>query len=268
MNNNLKVHILECGAMGSDMEQMVGSPKYRATRQDHSRPSTWVSVASHAVLIEHPGGTILWDSSVNRNWETEWAGTGLTDIIPYDQVTEEQYLDSRLRQLGYETGDIDQVILSHLHMDHAGDAKLFDNGHTQLIVNETEWREARAFDGFFSGGHIKADYENLDFQTVSGDIEIVPGVSLIETPGHTWGMMSLMVDLPNDGPIIFTSDAVYLEESLEQRHWGAVVWDNRAWLSSVDKLLALQEKTGAMMVFGHDSQQIATLRTSPGSFYS
>src|ERR1700709_529719 len=102
MANDLKVHILECGAMGTDMEQLLGSPRYRASRHDHSKPATWVSAASHAVLIEHPGGTILWDSTVNRNWETEWAGTGLADVIPYDQVTEEQYLDYRLRQLGYE----------------------------------------------------------------------------------------------------------------------------------------------------------------------
>jgi glyoxylase-like metal-dependent hydrolase (beta-lactamase superfamily II) len=268
MTNDLKVYILECGAMGTDMEQLLGSPKYRASSTDHHKPATWVSAASHAVLIEHPGGTILWDATPSRDWQTDWAGTGLDDVIPYDQVAEHQYLDSRLRQHGYETGDIDQVILSHLHMDHAGGAKMFDNGHTQLLVNEIELTEAMAFDGFFSGGHIKSDYESLTFQTVTGDVEIVPGVTLLETPGHTWGTMSLKVDLPNDGTMIFTSDAVYLEETLEQRHWGSVVWDNRAWLQSVDKLVAIAEKENATMVFGHDAGQMATLRHGPDAYYS
>ncbi|WP_285362892.1 N-acyl homoserine lactonase family protein [Microbacterium sp. LMC-P-041] len=268
MTNGIKVHILECGAMGTDIEWLLCSPKNRASRTDRHKPATWLSVATHAVLIEHPEGTILWDATPSRDWETEWAGSGLDEMAPYDQVEEHQYLDSRLRQLGYETGDIDQVILSHLHMDHAGGAKLFDNGHTRLVVNETELTEALAFDGFFSGGHIKRVYEGLTFDTVSGDVEIVPGVTLLETPGHTWGTMSLKVDLPNDGPMIFTSDAVYLEESLEQRHWGSAVWDNRAWLRSVDRLVAIAEKENATMVFGHDAAQMATLRHGPDAFYS
>jgi N-acyl homoserine lactone hydrolase len=268
MTPGLKVHILECGAHGTDIEQLLGSPKYRASRMNHNPPAMWASCSLHSVLIEHPGGTILWDTTTSRNWEKEWVGTELADVIPYDQVTEEQYLDSRLRQLGYETGDIDTVVLSHLHMDHAGNAKLFDNGHTRLVVHETELKEALEFDGFNIGGHIKADYEKLIFDTVKGDTEIIPGVTLLETPGHTWGTMSLQIDLPNDGTMIFTSDAIYLEETLEQRHWGTVVWDNRKWLESVDKILRVAQQTDATMVFGHDSKQLSTLRTSPDSYYS
>lgn len=266
--SGMRVHILDCGAMGTDSEQLIGSGKYRGSRHDHNPPATWLSAAVHAVLIEHPEGTLLWDTTVSRNWETEWAGTGLDDVIPYDQVEEHQYLDSRLRALGYETGDIDQVVLSHLHMDHAGNAKFFDNGHTALYVNETELTEAKAIPGFFAGGHIKADFETLPFQTFSGDTEILPGVTLLEVPGHSWGTTAMQVDLPNDGTIIFTSDAIYLEETIEQRHWGSVVWDNRAWYRSVDKLLAIAEKTDAQLVFGHDAAQMGALRTSEHGYYS
>src|SRR2546429_9570889 len=42
-----------------------------------------------------------------------------------------------------------------------------------------------SFDGPFNGAHLKADYQGLDFETVDGDAEFLPGVSFIQTPGHT-----------------------------------------------------------------------------------
>jgi len=205
MTNAMKVHVLDCGAMGTDMEQLLGAPPYRASRHDHHKAATWISASLHTVLIEHPEGLLLWDTAVNRNWEQTWAGTGLDDIIPYDEVVEAQYLDSRLRQLGYEANDIDTVIFSHLHMDHAGNAKLFNNGHTRLLCHEEELAGATSFTGANLGGHIKAEYDGLKFDTVRGDTEILPGITLYETPGHTWGQMSLRLDLDHDGPMIFTS---------------------------------------------------------------
>ena len=91
----------------------------------------------------------------------------------------------------------------------------------------------------------------------------------IRDRGHTWGTMSLRVDLPNDGTHIFTSDAVYLGAS-----WGppaigaAIVWDSVQWLESVDKLRRIQEQTGAKMIFGHDAEQRKTMKISPNGYYS
>ena len=147
-------------------------------------------------------------------------------------------------------------------------AKMFDHSGTKLIVNQAEIDGAMAFDGFFSGGHIKNDYENLTFETVSGDTELIPGVELLEVPGHSFGQMAMKVDLPNDGTMIFCSDSIYLEESIEQRHWGSVVWDNREWLASLDKLLKIRDETDATLVFGHDSAQMTQLRTGVGNYYS
>jgi N-acyl homoserine lactone hydrolase len=268
MTNAMKVHVLDCGAMGTDMEQLLGAPPYRASRHDHHKAATWISASLHTVLIEHPEGLLLWDTAVNRNWEQTWAGTGLDDIIPYDEVVEAQYLDSRLRQLGYEANDIDTVIFSHLHMDHAGNAKLFNNGHTRLLCHEEELAGATSFTGANLGGHIKAEYDGLKFDTVRGDTEILPGITLYETPGHTWGQMSLRLDLDHDGPMIFTSDAIYLSQTIEHRHWGAGVFDNRAWLASVDKILGIAERDNATLVFGHDSAQLKSLRLSPDGYYS
>ena len=68
---------------------------------------------------------MLWDTSCPRDWEERWVPTGLHEFFPYDRVTEEQYLDRRLAQLGLGPENLDYVVFSHLHFDHAGNAKLF-----------------------------------------------------------------------------------------------------------------------------------------------
>ena len=48
----------------------------------------------------------------------------------------------------------------------------------------------------------------------------------------------------------------------------AIVWDNLAWLESVEKLRSIADKTGAEVIFGHDAEQAKTLRYAPNGYYS
>lgn len=270
MPDKTKVHILHCGAMSSDLAWLLLAPaKVMATRQNPNRPSTWYHLPTHAVVVEHPEGRLLWDTSCPRDWEERWAPTGLHDYFPYDQVTEEMYFDQRLKQLGIGPEDIDIVVFSHLHFDHAGNAKMFKDAGARLIVHEKEKDGALGFEGPFLGAHLKADYEGLDFETVSGDTEILPGVTLLETPGHTWGHQALRVDLADTGTMIFTADAIYMRDAYGPPPIGAaIVWDNQAWLRSVEKIRSIAEKTNATLVFGHDADQITQLRLAPDGYYT
>ena len=102
-------------------------------------------------------------------------------------------------------------------------------------------------------------------ETVSGDTEFLPGVTLIQTPGHTVGSMSMQVDLPDTGTMIFTSDAVYMGESCGPPATPAAIVNNlEDFFASVEKLRGIQEQTNATMVFGHDAEQIKQLRKAPG----
>lgn len=268
--DRMKVHILSNGAMGCDLAWLLLSPgRVMATRHEPDRPSTWFSCAIHTVLIEHPDGTILWDTAAPRDWETRWVPTGLHEYFPYDQVTEEQYLDSRLRQLNLEPGDIDTVVLSHLHFDHAGNAKAFQGTGARLVVHADERDGAFGIEGAFAGAHLKADYDGLEFETVKGDTELVPGVTLLEVPGHTWGTMALRVDLPDSGTLVFANDAIYMRESYGPPPVGAaIVWDNRKWLASVEKIRGIAERTGGTVIFGHDPEQLTQLRLAPDAHYT
>jgi glyoxylase-like metal-dependent hydrolase (beta-lactamase superfamily II) len=145
---------------------------------------------------------------------------------------------------------------------------MFAKTGAKLICNDKEKEFAFGYEGVFNGAHLKTDYEGLDFQTVSGDTELLPGVTLIEAPGHTPGTMSMKVDLPESGSMIFTSDAVYMGDSYGPPSTpAAIVNDLSAWYASVEKIRGLAEKSDATVVFGHDAAQLRSMRLAPTGFY-
>jgi N-acyl homoserine lactone hydrolase len=225
MTNGIKLHILPTGAMHMDLSWLLLGPQVMAHRGDTAKKASWVEVPTHSVLIDHPDGKLLWDTGPPRNWEERWAPTGLTDFLPADAVAENMWLDSRLEQLGLVPEDIDYLLL---------------------------------------GPHIKLDYDGLPFETVEGDTEILPGVTLIQAPGHTWGTMALRVDLPDSGTVLFASDAVFLEENYGPPATGAaLIQDSVKWFASVEKIRSIASSTDATIVFGHDAKQLTTLKLTP-----
>ncbi len=139
MTEKIKLTILPTGAMHADLTWLLISPAKMASRSQPVKQKDWVEVPTHCVYIEHPSGAkLLWDAGVPRDWETRWAPSGLGEFFPVDAATEEMWLDSRLRQLEVEPSDIDYLLLSHLHLDHAANAKLFQDSGTKIIVDEEE----------------------------------------------------------------------------------------------------------------------------------
>ncbi len=269
MSAETTVSIIPCGAMTADLTWMLLAPgRAMQPRQHRGQPAEWTDVPTHCVLVDTPDGKLLWDTSCPRDWEERWEPTGLQDFFPYDKVSEEEFLDSRLRQLGVAPGDIDYVVFSHLHFDHAGNAQMFKDTDAKLVCSDVEKEYAFGFDGPFAGAHLKADYEGLEFQTVSGDAEFLPGVTFLQTPGHTVGSMSMRVDLPETGTMIFTADAIYRGESYGPPATPASIVNNlEQWFGSVEKLRDLATETDATVVFGHDPEQVNTLRHAPDGIY-
>jgi N-acyl homoserine lactone hydrolase len=265
-----KLSIIPCGAMHTDLAWLLLKPGVTLHGvHDRHAAVAWSEVPTHVVLVETPAGKLLWDTSCPRDWEQRWVPTGLQDFFVYDKVGEDEYFDSRLNAMGIGLDEIDYVVLSHLHIDHAGNAGLFKTTNARLPCSDMEKKFAFGFEGRCSGGHLKADYKDLPLETVAGDVEILPGVKLIQTPGHTPGCMSMQVDLTDSGTMIFTSDAVFMGASYGPPVFPGVLVNNlEQFYASVEKLRALQNETNATMVFGHDAKQIHQLRTAPQGFYA
>ncbi|MFB9777415.1 MBL fold metallo-hydrolase [Brevibacterium otitidis] len=123
----MKVHLLESGTMEADKTWLLLAPNtVIKKRKDRDDPIPWTQVPTHAVLIDHPEGRILWDTGVPRDWEQRWAPTGFQEFFPVidDPEGDSGYLDASLAQMELTPDDIDVLVLSHLHFDHAANAKM------------------------------------------------------------------------------------------------------------------------------------------------
>ncbi len=106
-----------------------------------------------------------------------------------------------LLKLGLTPADIDVVILTQLHFDHCALARLFTNA--KFVVQRAELQSAlydppTATKIFFD----KSLFEDLDFQVCEGDAKITDGVWVIDTPGHSPGGQSVVVDTQEGRVII------------------------------------------------------------------
>lgn len=100
-------------------------------------------------------------------------------------------IEESLQKMGVQMSDIETIILTHLHFDHFLNAKKFPNA--KLIIQEEELKFAMNPHPLFSSIYNRQWYEGLTFETVKGDTEIIPGVEVIFTPGHTPGNQSVSI---------------------------------------------------------------------------
>lgn len=215
-------------------------------------PGPFCAAPSFTYLIETPDGTkILFDAAISRDHEAEWPQSYL-DAVGY-RPNEQQRFEASLKAHGLGPEDIDIVFLSHLHCDHAGNARLFSSVDASIIVHEREYAAASALTHDLDF-YVRADFDipAQRFTQISGNLELAWGVQAISLPGHTAGSMGLVVETERAGTLILTSDACYLAESYDRERCEARAEDRIQWLESMHKLKTLARERSATIIFGHD----------------
>lgn len=239
-------------------------------------------IALPGYLIRTADGTnVLVDTGYPRaiRGRQEEAAAELVAAYPDDEVTAfnatvvrglrdnaEDLVVNRLAALGLAPGDIDYLVCTHFDLDHAGNHDLFPGA--ELVVQRRHYEAARDHPRFQFCGN-PWDTAGLRYRLVDGDTELLPGIELIETSGHVPGLQSVLVRLPQTGPVLLAIDAITGE--------GQLAPDSRAILQDMDldakrasvrKLRGIAEREGVrLIVFGHDAEQWRTLRKSP-AFYA
>lgn len=166
----------------------------------------------------------------------------------------------QLAKLGLTPADIDLQVLTHTHIDHIGG--IADFTHVPMIVSKAE----RALDRplYWHGRHPYCWPDGQVYIEVDGDVELFSGLTLLQTPGHTPGQMSLLVELPETGAVILTSDTISRPEELDghfQDYWRPEMAER-----SARRLMALAAERDAFVIFGHCPAQWPTLRKIPAYY--
>jgi N-acyl homoserine lactone hydrolase len=221
-----------------------------------------------AYLIETANGRILYDVGCDYRKVNEAALRKQfyeNPDFPFGppQVSEEQQLPSRLAVLGLDVRDIDCVFCGHLHFDHAGG--LHEFSHAEVHVHAREL-EAATSTPPADGAYFVDDYAlPVHWCVQCAEYSVASGVHAIETPGHTAGHMSLLIELPKGKPVLLCGDAADLTENLDAEIAPGLCWQDREdlALASIRKLKQLAQQHRAGLWPNHDMAFFSRHNTFP-----
>jgi N-acyl homoserine lactone hydrolase len=208
-------------------------------------PGISLDIPVWGALIEGSGKRIIVDTGIaDPSWVSDRLG-------PCWQSADET-IEGALDVVGWNPKDVDIVINTHLHYDHCGNNHWFPNA--SIFVARAEWeaahqpvssqREVYCERDWLRGGLTLFDYSLVDVDYY----DLLPGIKIIQTPGHSAGHQSVLVNTEG-GTLCIAGDAANVEENFMGKPGGVIVSVPDA-LASIEKIRASADS----ILMSHDQR--------------
>ncbi|MDJ0380388.1 MBL fold metallo-hydrolase [Streptomyces sp. G-G2] len=177
-------------------------------------PDNELRLAVHTFAVEVAGLRVLVDTGI---------GNGKTRANAAWHQLDTDYL-ARLAAAGFAPEDVDYVILTHLHADHVGwNTRRDADGTWRPTFPRARYVTARAEDAYWSGVELEESRRQMFADSVEpvrahGQLdpvdvapegtELLPGLMLVPTPGHTPGQVAVVLS-SGGGRAVITGDCVH-----------------------------------------------------------
>jgi glyoxylase-like metal-dependent hydrolase (beta-lactamase superfamily II) len=216
-----------------------------------------MDMACNCPLIRTGEATILVDCGLGDKWNAKQRKI-------YRINDDDPHLLDNLKALGVSPEDITHMVLSHLHLDHAGwNARADESGNlvptfpnAKYFVQKGEYDDAARTNEITRGTYFPANIEPIDeaglWELIEGDTEIVPGVRVRVTGGHTKHHQIVTIDGGEDGT------AIWMGEMMPTRYHRRLVYIMAYDLYPLETLAAkralTREAVGAesLVLLDHD----------------
>lgn len=262
----MRIYVLDMGYMSADKNLVIANA-VTADCNHQVVESQWIKVPQIAFLIETVDGYVLYDCGPHHEAMKGRWNPQIQESWPLTQSEEQRFIN-QLRLCGVKPEDINTVIISHMHQDHFGNIELLT--HADVYVPKADFMYAQTLvhlnsDRRTHEGYVKQDLETYvkEYHLVEEDFELLPGIEVINLPGHTPGLLGIVVHTDNN-TYIMPQDACYCSELYgPPARLSGTFYDNIAFLKSIEKVRKLQKKYNANVIFSHDAEQFATLKKAP-----
>jgi len=195
---DIRVHILSDGYFAVDGGAMFGVvPRVMWERTNPPDSKNRILLGLNVALIEAAGRRILVDTGMGDKW-----GEKEARIYGLDRSHD---LQTGLADLGLGPADIDLVINSHLHFDHAGGNTRLEEGrpvpsfpNARYVVQTGEWEDATRPHERSRASYLEENFiplaERKQLEVVQGAVELAAGVKVVPVGGHTAYLQMVMLE--------------------------------------------------------------------------
>ena len=229
--------------------------------------SEWANVPVPSFLVRHPhAGAILIDTGLHPSIASDPRHNMGRRGGKYFELEAGKDVPAQLRTKDLDAGEIEYVILTHLHMDHASAISEFPE--STFVLSAQEWESATSKRLPLLAGYRPAHYDHaFDYCTIDFDSDFVTSygpfgrtfdlfgdgsIRLAFTPGHTAGHQSVILRLPRRDFVI-GGDVSYTWRQLQGGPEPWKVDDRHSWRRSRKELWAYHEAYPyAVILPGHD----------------
>ncbi|SDJ66591.1 YtnP family quorum-quenching lactonase [Salimicrobium halophilum] len=239
---------LDGGAMFGVVPKPLWSKKYPVNEKNQ------IELRTDPILLQIDGKHLLIDSGMGRGKLSEKQKRNFG-------VTEESQVDESLSELGLSREDIDFVLMTHLHFDHAcgltekkeeGYHSVFTNA--TIITSETEWQEMKNPNMRSKNTYWKENWEPIQHQveTFSDSYEVLAGLRMFHTSGHSDGHCVLSFERDGES---FIHMADLMPTNAHQNKLWALAFDDYPVTSvhQKDKWMDEGYRKEAWYTFYHDA---------------
>jgi len=222
-------------------------------RQGDAEPEWPPRLPVPAYLLETETERILVDTGLHPDAVANPSGRyGEGSSIGFFGLEQEEPLADQV-----DLGTLTNVVLTHLHFDHAGGLSLIP-GSVPIVVQRAEWEAGQDRSGIEQNFFLPRDYaktpENLIL--VDGDHDLLGdgSILLLSTPGHTVGHQSVRV-----GNLVIGADVALFADGLDNHRFPAFGYSQEQQVKSAERLRELRH-AGLAVQPGHDPE---VLRAGP-----
>ncbi|WP_449315134.1 N-acyl homoserine lactonase family protein [Rubneribacter sp.] len=266
----MKVYVIGTGRLNNDYN--LSQSLWTLGTRDNPAPETaWYQGPSYAVLIDHPTvGWILYDLGSDPRSDELWPEAIANEC--FWTPVEGETMEEGLAALGLKPADIAVCVLSHMHMDHIGNMRLFADT-ADFYVSRAEAEHAfctvmatpdPAGHGFYNRDDVLCPRKSLTY-VEEDTVGLFPGIDAYLLPGHTPGVLGLLLHLEKEKDVLLVSDALNSIVNYHGRLPG-ICDDTAAYRASAKKIKRIEQANDAWVWFGHDIDQFNSLRKIP-DFY-
>lgn len=261
----MRIHAIQTGTVAVKARQRAGSGPDPLRLINTLRDDRWTEpLPILAWVIEHPEGLIVVDTgetarTTERGYFPRWHPYYRLGVREW--VTADEEIGPQLHRLGLAPDDVRWVVLTHLHTDHAGGLAHFPD--SEFLVSRTELRHASGPLGkvrgylphrwpqWFSPTPVDFSDAALGPIPAARPLTAARDVTLLATPGHTPGHMSVAIDL-DDQLVLLAGDTSYTQELMLAGIADGVTNDTDTARSTLAALRALAESRPTIYLPSHD----------------